>query len=42
MVSEILEVFLYCFFLPVPFFFLAYVVRQVKRYFTAAANIPNT
>lgn len=40
MVYEILEVFVGSFCLPIPFFFVAYSVRQLMKYFTAAANIP--
>lgn len=39
MVSEILGSFLFGFIIPLPFFFVLYLVRACKKYFGAASNI---
>lgn len=39
MVEELLTVFVGSFLLPLPFFWVAYLVRQVKSYFTDASGI---
>lgn len=39
MVDDLVGTFVGCFLLPLPFFFVAYVVRQVKKYFEDATGI---
>lgn len=39
MVEDLLTVFVGCFLLPLPFFWLVYLARQVKSFFTDASGI---
>lgn len=39
MVHDIIESYLAGFLLPLPFFFVLYLARSLKKYFTDAANI---
>ena len=39
MVEDLLTVFVGCFLLPLPLFFVAYLVRQLKNYFMDASGI---